>query len=474
MSHIRGESRTQATMFPEALDDLIGDDAQVRVIDAFVGTLKMAKLGFARAIPAATGRPGYDPADLLKLYVYGYLNQVRSSRRLEREASRNVELLWLLNKLRPDFKTIADFRRDNASAIVGACRAFTIFCKEQDLFGAELVAIDGSKFQAAASRQQVWTRKRLAKAQAAIDQRIAEYLQALDQSDASEPAVSAEATQAALAALKAQSEHLQSISQALQDQTQYVASEPDAKLMRTAHSGFQVAYNVQTAVDAKHSLIAEFAVTAEGNDHQQLSPIAQAVKQALAAQSLTVLADSGYQNGAQAQACEDQGITPIVPASATINPHGDYFSKDHFRYDADLDQYTCPAHQVLTRYKSDSRLHSHYYTTQACAGCALKGQCTQGKRRSIARDFHADAMERMHQRAKEQSQLMARRKAIVEHPFAGLKYLLGLPRFLVRGRKKVSAEMALCVLGYNLKRTINILGATDLMRRCAPIRLIPC
>jgi len=467
MSHIRGESRSQATMFPEALDDLIVEDAQVRVIDAFVGTLKMAKLGFARAVPATTGRPGYDPADLLKLYVYGYLNQVRSSRRLEREASRNVELLWLLNKLRPDFKTIADFRRDNASAIVGACRSFTVFCREQGLFGAELVAIDGSKFQAAASRKQVWTPKRLVQAQAAIDQRIREYLQALDQSDATEPAVSAGATQTALAALKEQSSRLQSISHELQDETQYVASEPDAKLMRTAHSGFQVAYNVQTAVDAKHSLIAEFAVTQDRNDHRQLSPIAHAVKQTLQAKRLTVLADSGYQNADQAQACEDQSITPVVPASASINPSGEFFSKEHFRYEASLDQYTCPAGQALTLHSSDRQRHRHRYTTTACATCALKAQCTAGTQRSILREFHADALERMHQRARDQPELMARRKAIVEHPFAGLKYLLGTPRFLVRGLQKTSAEIALCVLGYNLKRTINILGAAHVKRACA-------
>jgi len=453
-------------MFPEALDDLIGETAQVRVVDAFVGTLKMAKLGFARAIPATTGRPGYDPADLLKLYVYGYLNQVRSSRRLEREASRNVELLWLLNKLRPDFKTIADFRRDNASAIVGACRSFTVFCREQGLFGAELIAIDGSKFQAAASRKQVWTPERVAKTQAAIEQRIREYLQALDQSDATEPAVCAEATQAALAALKEQSERLQSISHELQNEAQYVASEPDAKLMRTAHSGFQVAYNVQTAVDAKHSLIAEFAVTQDGNDHQQLSPIALAVKQALQAKRLTVLADCGYRNGEQAQVCENENITPIVPASTTVNPGGEYFTKEHFRYDARLNQYTCPAGQALTRRKSDQLRHRYLYTTSACASCELKARCTAGKQRFIARDFHADALERMNQRAKDQPELMARRKAIVEHPFAGLKYLLGTPRFLVRGLQKTSAEIALCVLGYNLKRTINILGAAHVKRAC--------
>jgi transposase/IS5 family transposase len=467
MSHIRGESREQATMFPEALDDLIAEHAQVRVIDAFVNQLDLLGLGFGRAVPAATGRPGYDPSDVLKLYVYGYLNQVRSSRRLEREAGRNVELLWLLNKLRPDFKTIADFRRDNVKAIVGACRAFTVFCREQGLFGAELVAIDGSKFQAAASRKQVWNKDRVARAQAAIDQRIVEYLAQLDASDADEPTVSPHATQAALNALSQQRERLQTISAQLENTAQHVSTEPDAKLMRTVNHGHQVAYNVQTAVDAKHSLIADFAVTNEGNDHRQLAPIARAVKQILQAKQLTVLADAGYQNGQQAKECEAHGITPIVPASAVVNPHGEYFSKDHFHYDTERDQYTCPADQRLTRYKSDQRLHSHYYTTKACAGCELKARCTAAKQRSIVRDFHADALERMNQRAKDQPALMKRRKAIVEHPFAGLKYLLGTPRFLVRGIEKVSAEMALTVCGYNLKRTMNILGAAAMIKAWA-------
>jgi transposase len=455
-------------MFPEALDDLIPADGQVRVIDAFVNQLDLLGLGFGRAVPAATGRPGYDPADLLKLYVYGYLNQVRSSRRLEREAGRNVELLWLLNKLRPDFKTIADFRRDNAKAIVGACRAFTVFCREQGLFGAELVAIDGSKFQAAASRKQVWNKDRVAHAQAAIDQRIGEYLAQLDASDAAEPASSLGATQAAINALGQQRERLQAISAALENRAQHVATEPDAKLMRTANHGHQVAYNVQTAVDAKHSLIVDFAVTHDGNDHQQLLPMAQLAKDALQVETLTVVADTGYQNGEQAGHCEANGITPMVPAPAVVNTAGDFFSKALFTYEAKQDQYRCPAGEVLTRYKTDQQLKTHYYTTRACADCPLRAQCTAGKQRSIARHFFAYWAERMNQRAIEQGDLMKRRKAIVEHPFAGLKYLMGQPRLLVRGIEKASAEIALSVCGYNLKRTMNILGAATLLQIWKP------
>lgn len=297
MGHIRGQNRTQATMFPQVLDDLIEADSTVRVIDAFVDQLDVVSLGFDKAIPAQTGRPGYAPRDLLKLYVYGYLNRVRSSRALEREARRNLEVMWLVNRLNPDFKTIADFRKDNAKAIVGTCRALTVFCREQGLFGAELVAIDGSKFQAVASRKQVWTKERLAKVQAAIDRRIQEYLSQLDQADASEPEVTAGDTRAALAALSHEQVKLQALAAQMSEtgSAQHVASEPEAKLMRTAHGSHQVAYNVQTAVDAQHGLIVEFEVTNEGNDHQQLLPMAQAAQQQLQVEQLTVVADTGYQ-----------------------------------------------------------------------------------------------------------------------------------------------------------------------------------
>lgn len=466
MSHIRGQSRTQGTLFPEVLDDLIEKEAQVRVIDAFVSQLDMVGLGFGRAVAARTGRPGYDPGDLLKLYVYGYLNQVRSSRKLEREAGRNVELLWLLNRLRPDFKTIADFRRDNPQAIVGACRAFTLFCREAGLFGGELVAIDGSKFQAVASRKQVWTQKRVERAEAAIDRRIKEYLSDLDSRDGEESVSaqgSAQSTRAALKALQEQRERLQAIAQELKSAPQHVATEPEAKLMHTANEGHQVSYNVQTAVDGKHSLIVAFEVTNDGNDRQQLASMGKLAKEMLGVESLTVVADTGYHSGEQGKECEAQRITPLV--SAPQMSCGEPFDKERFSYDADTDSYRCPAAQTLRRFKTDQKKKAHYYRTQACFSCALRVHCTDAQRRTVMRSFFEEWAQAMDQRAKDHPEQMKRRKAIVEHPFAGLKHLMGRARFLVRGMKKVRAEMALSVWGYNLKRTINLLGARALLQR---------
>ena len=454
-------------MFPEALEDLIEAESPVRVIDAFVGSLDVVSLGFEKAIAAETGRPGYDPADLLKLYVYGYLNRVRSSRALERETRRNVEVMWLLNRLAPDFKTISDFRKDNAPALVGACRAFIGFCREQDLFGAELVAIDGSKFQAVASRRQVWTPKRLAQVEAAIEARVREYLTALDSADTAEASTTAGDTAAALTRLREERTRLQALAQQMKSEqaAQLVATEPEARLMRTAKQGFQVCYNVQSAVDAKHALIAAFDVTHEGNDHQQLLPMAKRAKEELKAKALTVVADTGYRNGEQGAKCQDLGITAIVPAPTVVNPKGKdkFFAKTAFKYGPANDTYRCPADQVLRRYKTDQKNKTHYYTTHACRDCGMRAQCTNAKARSIARSFFEEWVERLDQRAKAAPELVKRRHAIAEHPFAGLKFLFGQPRFLVRGLKKVKAEIALGVLGYNLKRVINLRGTASLM-----------
>lgn len=463
MGHIVGESRSQATLFPEALDDFIREGSPVRVIDAFVDGLNLVDLGFERAVAKATGRPGYSPGDLLKLYVYGYLNQIRSSRRLEREAGRNVELLWLINRLRPDFKTIADFRKDNAKAITKACRAFTLFCLAQDLFGAELVAVDGSKFRAASSKKQVWTQARVEGTKQSIDRRINEYLEGLDRTDRQEPQEDPKAVESALAALRARRDSLLAIEGELKTSKQLVVTEPEAKLMRTAHDGMQVAYNVQTVVDAKHALIVDFAVTNDGNDHQQLAPMAEAAKAVLEATSLTVIADTGYQNGEHARRCEEQGITAIVPAPLVPNTVGKAFAQSQFRYDSEQDIYHCPAGEVLRKYKTDQRKQTYQYKTNACPRCPLRAQCTDSRFRSIARSFHADAAERMNARAKLHPDLVKRRKAIAEHPFAGLKYLLGAPKLLVRGIEKASAEVSLAVLAYNMKRCLNILSPNQMI-----------
>jgi transposase len=467
MAHVFGESRYQATLFPEVLDEVVPADGQVRVIDLFVDSLDLAGLGFTKVAAEATGRPPYAPGDLLKLYLYGYLNQMRSSRRLEREACRNVEVLWLINRLTPSFKTIADFRKDHVTAIVGVCRAFIRFCRQQGMFGGELLAIDGTKIAAVASRKQVITPKRIAKQTEAIDRKIVEYLVAMDEADRREPAEKVEAgdVAAAIAALRAQRAKLGDLAQELAQEglTQLVVGERDAKLMRTPH-GFTVGYNAQAVVDAKHKLIVAFDVTNDGNDKQQLHPMAVAGREAVAADQVTVVADTGYSNGEHGERCEQDNITAIVPRPRTVNPEGEqYFSRERFAYDAESDSWRCPAGATLTCRKLSRTQHKKEYWTDSCEGCALKSQCTEAAKRVIVRDLYEDAREAMHQRATGNPAWMKHRRDMVEHPFGTMKWLMGNPRFLVRGLKKVKAELALGVMSYNLKRVIAILGTPALL-----------
>jgi transposase len=468
MGHITGQLRDQLTLFPEALDEVISPDDPVRVVDAFVDGLDLAELGFSGVVSEEMGRPSYAACDLLKLYVYGYLNRVRSSRRLEAETRRNIQVMWLLHRLSPSFKTIADFRKDNAQAIVGVCRAFIRFCREQALFGAELLAIDGTKVAAVASRKKVITPDRNAKMNAAIDRKIAEYLAGMDDADREEPrAATPEAdVTAAIEALKAQRAKLQAQARDLAERglKQLVVSEPEAKLMRTPH-GHQVAYNAQTVVDARHKLIVAFDLTNEGNDQQQLHPMAVQGKDAVGGGEVTVVADTGYSNGEHGARCEQDGITAIVPRAETVNPKGNqYFNRNQFTYDPSTDSWCCPAGETLSLYRISHTERKKEYTTRACGTCRLKSQCTKAARRVIVRGFHEDAREAMHRRAMADPIWMKHRREMAEHPFGTMKWLMGLPRFLVRGLKKAKAELALGVLSYNLKRVINILGVPALLQ----------
>jgi transposase len=469
MAHVAGVSRHQSTLFPEVPDDLVRSDHPVRVIDAFVDMLEMSQLGFSRAEAEATGRPPYAPSDLLKLYVYGYMNQVRSSRRLEREAQRNLEVLWLINRVAPSFKTIADFRRDHAQAIVGVCRRFIEFCRTQALFGSELLAIDGTKIGAVASRKQVITPKSLARKSAALERRIAEHLATMDETDRQEHAPAAAMDVAkALAALQERRAQLacQAEELARDKLSQLVLSERDAKLMRTPNHGHQVAYNAQIAVDGEHKLIAAFDLTNEGNDQRQLHPMAAQGKEALKAESITVVADTGYSNGEHGGRCEETQITAIVPRAQTVNKEGEqYFSRDRFNYDAPSDSWQCPAGQRLTLGRTSyTEQKKEYWNSKACTGCALKSQCTKAAKRTIVRSFHEEARQAMHQRAIGDPKWMKLRRELAEHPFGTMKWMMGYPRFLLRGLTKAKAELALGVLCYNLKRVINILGASQLLR----------
>jgi transposase len=474
MAHIAGQSRYQSTLFPEVADDMVGADHPVRVIDAFVDTLDLAGLGFSKVEAEATGRPPYAPGDLLKLYIYGYLNQIRSSRRLEREARRNVEVMWLISRVAPSFKTIADFRKDHAKALVGVCRAFIGFCRGQALFGSELLAIDGTKIAAVASRKKLITPKKLAEQVAAIDRKIGDYLKAMDEADRQEQETPAERVDvtAAVEELQTRRAALQRQAAALTEQglSQRVLGEEEARLMRTANHGHQVAYNAQIAVDAKHHLIAAFDLTNEGNDQRLLYPMAEQGKEALEVESLTVVADTGYSNGEHGERCEEAQITAIVPRAQIVNPEGEqYFGRDRFTYDAESDSYQCPAGATLSVGQvSHKEARKQYWNGKACKDCALKPQCTAAAKRIIVRSFYEDAREAMHRRAMGDRTWMKLRKSLAEHPFATLKWLMGDPRFLVRGLVKAKAELALGVLCYNLKRTINILTTQQLLPALRP------
>lgn len=468
--HKRGIPREQTSLLPARIEDYVSADHPVRVIDAFVDSLDLISLGFEHALAADTGRPPYHPADLLKLFVYGYMNRLRATRRLEVEACRNLELMWLIGQLRPDFKTLSLFRRANAQAIGQTCRSFTDFCRKQGLFAAELVAIDGSKFQAVASRKRVWTAQQLAKAQTQIDERIAMYLKELEQSESEHNnRASPERVQAALDELRGRKAQLDAVAHELDSsgQSQLVQGEPEARLMRSPH-GHTVSYNVQIAVDSAHKLIVAHEVTNEGNDHRQLYPMASAAKQSLQVDKLNVVADTGYTNGEHAARCEANGITPVVPMMAVSNTHGDYFSKEKFVYEHGTDTYRCPAGQALARIKTDARSRDYVYGTRACDACELRPQCTGARRRTINRDFNATHAEAAAQRAEQQPRMMLVRKSVAEHPFGNIKWMMGAPRFLLRSLAGARIEMNLAITAYNLKRVIQILGVQQLLAEIRP------
>jgi transposase len=467
--HIQGQSRHQATLFPERLDDLIGADNPVRVIDAFVAALNLSVLGFAKAESQATGRPPYDPGDLLRLYVYGYLHRVRSSRRLERECHKNVEVLWLLNRLAPDFKTIANFRVDNHTAVVRVCQAFVQFCRSQALFGGELVAIDGSKFQADSSPAKVTRQTDLAARLIQVDRQIAEWLSALARADAEEgPAVADDAgnTCAALAALESEREAL--TARIAQMQAQDLRSQPDTDKDARALKGCGAGYNVQTAVDAKYRLIAAHDVVQDSNDLRQLYPMARRAQVALNAERLTVLADAGYSDGQSLARCQADGMSAYVPVQRAKNPQGpSYFDKQAFEYHRDGDYYRCPAGERLEKTTQAGGKRLYLYTTKACPTCVLKCQCTMAQQRWVSRHFEEDTLNEVAERTAANPQMMRRRKGIVEHPFGTLKRRMDGGRFLVRGLLKVKAEMALAVTAYNLTRAITVLGVPRLCQALA-------
>ena len=469
---VEGQDRRQAVFLPECLDDYVAPDNPVRVIDAFIDELDLVALGFERAQPAATGRPGYHPAMMLKLYLYGYTNRVQSSRRLEREAGRNTELMWLTGKLCPDFKTIAEFRRLNPEALRAVCRQYVILCRELGLLASRVVAVDGSKFKAMNGRDKNFTRAKLARDLAEADANITRYLSELDaadQAEEGEPSPRLAQLPERIAKLRAHLQKLKAIEAKLDasDDGQVSLTDPDARAMSTSGRGKTViGYNLQAAVEAEHHLIVAHEVTNVGHDRDQLANMGKSAKAELGAETLTVLADRGYFEGDEVLACERAGITPLVPKPETSSAKADgRYGKRDFVYQADDDSYRCPAGETLTwRFTTvEAGKTNHIYWTDACADCALKAKCTTGKQRRVRRWEHEAVLEAMQQRLDARPEAMRLRRSTVEHPFGTLKRWMGASHFLTRRLKNVSAEMSLHILAYNLKRTISIMGVAPLL-----------
>jgi transposase len=467
MGHIHGAYRHEVILFPERLDDYIAEDNPVRFLDAFVDALDLAACGFRRAVPATTGRPGYAPGDLLKLYLYGYLYRLRSSRRLEQEAQRNVELLWLLKKLRPDHKTIANFRKHNLEPLRQVCRTFTLLCKKLDLFGAELVAIDGSKFRAVNAKERNFTQDKLTKRIVQIDEHIAAYLKELDRSDTEEDrgtggGAHAEALATKIEALKQRKLLYEGFQAQLhsRSQEQLSLTDPESRSMKLGKGrGTAVCYNVQTAVDAKHKLIVACEVTNDPGDRDWRSPMALQAQEVLACR-FDAVADMGYYHGHEVKACLEAGITPYVSRPLTsANGKLGLFSKEDFTYNRATDTYQCPAGAWLTfRFDTvEHGRHIRYYATSACTGCVLKQQCTRNKGgRRMTRWVDEQLLEEMEQRVRSRPEVMKRRKTLVEHPFGTMKRGWDAGYFLMRGLEKVRAEFSLTVLAYNLRRVLHL------------------
>ena len=471
---VEGEDRRQATLLPDCLDDFVTEDNPVRIVDVFVDELDLAALGFAGIVPEVTGRPSYHPATLLKIYIYGYLNRIQSSRRLERETQRDLELMWLTGRLMPDFKTIADFRRDNGPAIRAACARFVVLCRQLNLFTRAVVAIDGSKFKAVNNRDKNFTVAKVAKRIEQVEASIARYLAALDRADRQDNDVA----EARTSRLKEKIKGLRRPMQALKEMGQQVEAapdqqisltDPDARSMATSGKGTGiVGYNVQMAVEAEHRLIVAHEVTNVGNDRTQLLAMGQQARDVMGCEDITALADRGYFNGDEVLACEGTGVLPCVPKTLTSgNTKRGLFTGQDFVYDAEHDRYTCPAGQHLTRGKvrSDRRDSiDHYRNLRACPTCALKPRCTPDKHTRVKRWEHEGVLDQMQARLERMPEAMTIRRQTVEHPFGTIKAWMGSTHFLTKTLDKVKTEMSLHVLAYNLKRMIKILGVGPLLK----------
>ena len=470
---IEGADRSQSTLLPECLDDWVDESNSVRAVDAFVEALELAALGFEDVEPAATGRPGYHPSALLKLYIYGYLNRIQSSRRLEREARRNLEVIWLLGRLAPDDKTISDFRKDNGPAIKKVCAQFVELCRRMGLLTKASVAIDGSKFKAVNNRDRNFTVAKVARRRKQLETSVARYLSQLDTADLQDPSetitLKKEHLKEKLEKLKSEMVKLAAIEEQMlaAPEQQISLTDPDSRSMATSGRGSGVVgYNVQTAVDTEHHLIVAHEVTNVGNDTAHLTNTAKAAKAALHAEKLEAVADRGYYDSEEIKACDDAGVVVTLPKRMTSGAKSEgRFGKQDFVYLADENAYRCPAGEKLKYYYTNEErgLRLHRYWTNACRKCPLKAKCTKGPQRRITRWEHEEVLEAAQERLDRNPNAMRTRREVVEHPFGTIKMRMGATHFLCKTLPKVATEMALAVLTYNLTRVMNIVGVKPLI-----------
>lgn len=460
-------------LLPERVEDYVGVENPVRFIDAFVDGVDLHSAGFARAQPKATGRPPYDPADLLKLYIYGYLNRVRSSRRLEVECHRNIEVIWLLRHLKPDFKTIADFRRDNRTAFKRVFREFVALCRELDLFGRTLIAVDGTRIKAVNSSERNFTKAKLDKAMAESDERLARYLKQLDDADADDdegPSVGRiDRLQEKIKAIGERRERLEGHRKTLEEsgEDQLSLTDPDARAMHSS-SRVGVGYNIQIAVDTKHKLIAEQQVHNKVSDLGLLAETAEAARQNLGVDQIDAVADRGYFKIEDIEDCEAAGVTTYVPKPLRGSAVSQgLFTKDRFRYDPENNCYTCPGDRKLTpqrkRNVRDTAFVIDYENRKACKGCPLKARCTKAAFRKITRYENEAMLERMAERLAARPDMLDQRRESVEHPFGSIKQWMGQGAFLMRRLENVRAEFSLTAIAYNLRRAITLVGIPALI-----------
>lgn len=480
MNYIEGKIREQIILFPELIDDYITNENPIRFIDAFVDQLDMSEMGFLHGELKDTGRPPYNPQDLLKLYIYGYLNRIRSSRLLERETKRNIELYWLVRKLSPDHKTISDFRRNNKKALRKVFKEFIQLCRKLELFGSELIAVDSTKFRASNARDRVKDSPQLKKSIEQIEDSISEYITQLDENDIKDNSVDTkrdsltkEELEKKISSLKKTKAKLEKAKKEIEESGEKHISltDPDCRLVKN-QGKIEPGYSVHNAVDSKHSLIVDYEVTQDAADNNHLSTMAISAKEALEVEEIKVCSDAGYYDSIDLKKCEDEGITTHVPiptqkvSKKTNVPQPDYF-QNKFVYEEATDSYRCPQGELLDYYtttmKDDRRIR--IYRTAACRGCSVSNFCTTSPRGRYVHRWEDQAIiDRLRYRLETEPHIIRKRKTIVEHPFGTMKKVWGYSTFLLRGIEKVSTEVSLMTLSYNIRRVITIVGVIGLLK----------